>query len=313
MQTVDFVIPHMGRPELLIKTIESILMQTALEQIAKIVVVTKNSSALILPAHEKLHLIYSPNAKTISEQRNIGVALGNADYLAFLDADIQLAPDWLASCLTLIAADTNRVVVSAMQKAASGATTIERIRTALSNANVDSAVKFLPGRNILVKRSVNNMVGGFPEHLQTCEDYFYTEQLSHLGTVYYTSATSYIHLGEDTSLKQTFYKEIWRSEYNLRSIIGRKIPMREWPSILLPFFLLAAIILLLYSLFGHISFLAFSLGLVLLPIVAYSLRLLRQPNHNAPVLTIFVFYSVYFAARTIGTIAGIRLLFQRWR
>ncbi len=310
MQTVDFVIPHMGRPELLLKTIESILAQSALAQIQKIVVVTKNTEMLVLPSHEKLHIVYCPEAKNISEQRNIGVRYGDADYLAFLDADIQLSANWLAKCLCLMTDDMHRVVVSAMQQAAVNAGAIERLRTVLSNTVVDQAVSFLPGRNLLVKRTVNEQVGGFPEHLQTCEDYYYTEKLSQIGMVYYTSETSYIHLGEDKTLKQTFEKEIWRSEYNLRSVSGRTIPLREWPSILLPFWMFAAIVQLVFGVFSP-SLIFSSLVMLAIPILAYSVRLFSKAKHSISFSYIALFYTVYFAARTIGTIAGTRLLLKR--
>jgi len=311
MHTVDFVIPHMGRPELLIATIDSILAQSAVESVSKIIVVTKNAEPLHLPLHEKLHILYPKQIHSISEQRNIGVAFGSADYIAFLDADIALAPDWLACCLALIQEQPGRVLVSAMQRAPAEAAAIERLRTALSNTALDQPVQFLPGRNLLVTREMNTKVGGFPEHLQTCEDYYYTEQLSQLGEVFYSSSTSYVHLGEDRSLKQTFEKEIWRSEYNLKSISGRKIPLREWPSILLPFWLLACSILLVLGVFWQPTLIAPALFALLLPILAYSTRLFMQPLHKVSFAFIVVFYSVYFSARTLGTLAGMRFLFNR--
>jgi hypothetical protein len=171
-------------------------------------------------------------------------------------------------------------------------------------------VAFLPGRNLLLKRSLHDAIGGFPEHLQTCEDYFYTEKVSQHGQLFYTSSTDYIHLGEDKTLSQTFSKEIWRSEYNLRSVSGRTVPLREWPSILLPFWFCIAILALPLSLCWP-ALLAPALLMYIAPVAAYSLRLYRQPAHQVSVAYISVFYSIYFVARTIGTVAGLRFLFLR--
>ncbi|MDO3722588.1 glycosyltransferase family A protein [Marinobacter sp. chi1] len=310
MDAVDFVIPHMGRPELLVETLESVFAQNRPEQIASVTVVTKNEAPLAVKERDKLNIIRAPTASTISEQRNIGVVVGKAPLIAFLDADIGLAMDWLETCTGLLAQMPERVLVSAMQKSSENAGRVERLRVALSNVSLDEPVQFLPGRNLLVKRSAHDKVGGFPEHLKTCEDYYYTEKLSQLGDLYYTSQTHYVHLGEDRTLRQTFTKEIWRSEYNLFSLSGRKVPLREWPSILLPFWMLLGLVV---AVMGVYSQTAFFIGLImlLLPILLYSVRLFVQQSNHEPLHFLVLFYSVYFVARAAGTVKGTRLLLTR--
>jgi glycosyltransferase involved in cell wall biosynthesis len=310
MDTVDFVIPHMGRPEMLVATVASVLAQTGVDRVASITVVTKNHSPLDIEAHEKLHVVYAPEASSISDQRNRGVALGQAPLIAFLDADIQLAVDWLQTCAEQLAQKPSRLLVSAMQKPSANAGRVEQLRTALSNVSLDETVQFLPGRNLLVKRSAHNAVGGFPGHLKTCEDYYYTEKLSRLGELYYTSRTEYIHLGEDKTLRQTFTKEIWRSEYNLRSLSGRTVPLREWPSILLPFWMLLAFIVLLTGFYSRME-LAAGIFMLLTPSILYSARLYLKPSNNLPFHFLLLFYLVYFLARAAGTVMGIRLMLKR--
>lgn len=310
MDAVDFVIPHMGRPEMLAATIASVLAQTRVDRVASITVVTKNHRPLDIEAHEKLHVLYAPEASSISDQRNRGVLLGQAPLIAFLDADIQLADNWLKTCAEELAKKPGRVLVSAMQKQSANAGRVERLRTALSNVSLDEAVQFLPGRNLLVKRSAHNAVGGFPEHLQTCEDYYYTEKLSRLGELYYTSRTEYIHLGEDKTLSQTFTKEIWRSEYNLRSLSGRTVPPREWPSILLPFWMLLGFIVLLTGFSSKMTLVA-GICMLLTPAILYSARLYFKPSNNLPFYFLWLFYLVYFLARAAGTVMGVRLMLKR--
>ncbi|MCH8537243.1 MAG: glycosyltransferase family 2 protein [Alkalimonas sp.] len=307
---VDFVIPHMGRPEMLVATIESILAQNCPERVQQILVVTKNTEPLAVPEHPKLTILYRPDATSISEQRNFGASKGRSEWLAFLDADIQLAPDWLSHCLALMQERPDRVVVSAMQRAGADASNIELLRTALSNADLDSCVQFLPGRNLLVGRQHHQAIGGFPEHLQTCEDYYYTDKLGELGDLYYTSITNYVHLGEDKTLSQTFQKEIWRSEYNLKSLSGRKVPLREWPSILLPFWVLMALLAMLLSILVPSLFIP-AAALLMLPVLLYSLRLYRLPHNTVAFYYLLLFYTVYFAARAVGTLAGVRFFFSR--
>jgi glycosyltransferase involved in cell wall biosynthesis len=310
MDTVDFVIPHMGRPEMLRDTVRSILAQSSFEQVASITVVTKNEHQLPLDAHAKLNILYAPDAASISDQRNRGVAAGSAPLIAFLDADIGLAKDWLEVCSGLLAEERGRVLVSAMQKNSKSAGRVERLRTALSNVSLDEPVQFLPGRNLLVKRSAHEQTGGFPEHLQTCEDYFYTEQLSRFGELYYTSHTHYVHLGEDKSLRQTFTKEIWRSEYNLLSLGGRTVPLREWPSILLPFWMVLGFVTLFAGMYSQPLALAGAI-MLMVPACLYSARLYSKPSNDQPLSFLLLFYTVYFLARAAGTVKGTRLLLKR--
>ena len=307
--TVDFIIPHMGRPELLNKTLASIEAQTAFAQVASITVVTKNTTPIELTHNTKVQLIYLPEARTISEQRNLGARQGQAPYVAFLDADVELDTHWLETCLALLKAEPERVLVSAMQKTAERSTQVEWLRTTLSNVQTDVDVTFLPGRNLLLPRTLHEQIGGFPEHLETCEDYYYTDQLSQLGTLHYTSRSFYYHLGEDTSLQQTFTKEIWRSEYNLKSLKGRKIPLREWPSILLPFWVTLFTLTTFVSLLQPYMLVP-SAALMLLPALAYGTRLQRYRPKQLHWLFPYCFYVVYFWARALGTTKGLRLLLQ---
>lgn len=310
MDMVDFVIPHMGRLELLKATVRSILAQSRIDRVASITVVTRNQGPLPLESHEKLNVIYATDAASISEQRNRGVAAGKAPLIAFLDADIGLAHDWIAVCSDLLLEKTERVLVSSMQKSSEGAGRVERLRTALSNVILDKPVQFLPGRNLLVKRSAHEQVGGFPEHLQTCEDYFYTEKLSKLGELFYTSQTHYVHLGEDKTLRQTFTKEIWRSEYNLFSLAGRTIPIREWPSILIPFWMVVGFIVLFAGIYSRYWVIVGVIMLVM-PACLYSARLYKQQSNDQPLSFLLSFYTVYFMARAAGTVKGTKLLLKR--
>lgn len=306
---VDFVIPHMGRTELLLATLDSIRQQSVGGCIARIMVVTKNKEPLPLIEDPRVEVLYRPEAGTISEQRNIGAAAGNAEVMAFLDADIGLADDWLAQCLALLFNRPGTALVSAKQALPDNPTPVERLRVTLSNAATDTPVQFLPGRNLLLRRADHDRVGGFPEHLQTCEDYYYTEQVSRLGQLYYTSATYYYHLGEDKTLSQTFRKEIWRSEYNLKSLSGRRVPLREWPSILLPFWVALFSVLTALVVVNPPVGLA-ALGLALVPAGLYGLRLLRLRPPALEWWFPLLFYAVYFWARALGTVTGIRHLLK---
>jgi glycosyltransferase involved in cell wall biosynthesis len=307
---VSFIIPHKGRFEMLIQTIESISAQTwALEQLEVLVVSqTAQIAEQVLCSEAKLtvKVFIRPESETISALRNYGFSQSNSPFLAFLDADIWLSENWVRQMHQHLCAHSGRIIVSATQICDHKAPTLEKIRTSLSNAEIDTNVAFLPGRNLFMRHDAFNQIGGFPEHLITCEDYYFTDQAAKLGELYYTSSATYVHLGEDKAYKPMFDKEIWRGQSNLQSIAGRKIPFREWPSFLVPpgvtiAFLLALILLLAGLYEGGLLLLALSL----IPLFLYSFRLYKLANSKIAFISIFKFYAVYFPARAIGTLTGL--------
>ncbi len=310
---VSFIIPHMGREEMLIDTLTSICYQQFDLSSIEAWIITKNEQlkdeTLSFSDKFKLHIIHADKNITISQQRNIGAEYSKGEFLAFLDADIGLARNWIQAMLEKLNSDDSIKLVSAIQKNSENAPPLERLRTALSNAEVDCNVKFLPGRNLLLHKATFDAVGGFPEHLETCEDYVFTQAVSETGKLFYSTNSHYVHIGEDKAFSQMAEKEVWRGLSNIASVKGRKVPISEWPSFFAPpLFSFGVIFACLLSLSGCLL-LATIAALGAFSILAlYSLRLSRIAKGDPTLATILKFYSIYFPARTLGTIKG---LFQR--
>lgn len=312
---VAFIIPHKGREHFLIETLDSIVGQDFNKKLIEVVIVTQNKklSETVHKFRENISLsIYSkPSEDTISSLRNYGVTQSRGDYLAFLDADIKLSSNWITRMINELKENSGRVLVSAVQVSSPNAPPLERIRTTISNAVTDQNVNFLPGRNLFLTREVFRKSGGFPEHLITCEDYYFTDKLSHLGKLYYTSKATYIHLGEDKNYMEMYKKEIWRGQSNLLSMRGRKIPLAEIPSIIVPVIILMSIITSLASLsLGHYGITLLSTFLFLLPCIIYSTRLFILSKQSIKYLSILQFYLIYFPARAVGTLGGLFSTFK---
>ncbi|WP_395344611.1 glycosyltransferase [Ningiella sp. W23] len=317
---VSFIIPHMGREELLADTLLSISRQSCDLTQLEVIIVTKNPSLApdtIKPETNNeeaenregsplsIRVFQAPLDKTISFQRNFGVQQSSGEYLAFLDADIYLSPNWVNAMLTLLEQHDDFRLVSAVQKASERPSPLEMLRTALSNAHINCNVEFLPGRNLLLSRHTFNQSGGFPESLETCEDYVFTQRVAALGHLYYSSVADYIHLGEDKKLWPMAKKEVWRGLSNIDSLKGRKIPISEWPSFIVPpAFCLSFILAIVCSVFGLIDLAIVCLLVFFSILLAYGIRLRRITYGNPSLRYIFAFYLLYFPARTIGTIRG---------
>lgn len=307
---LSFIIPHKGRFEMLIETIESIINQQTSDHSFEVIVVSQTDEIkdCILTTSDKLELkvFTRPVEDTISSSRNFGVEQAQGDYLAFLDADIYLSSNWVEQMFSELLGSPERIIVSAMQVCNADAPALEQIRTSLSNVEIDQDVAFLPGRNLFMSKASFKKIGGFPEHLVTCEDYYFTDQAAKLGKLYYTSLANYRHIGEDKEFNAMFKKEIWRGQSNIQSLAGRKIPLRELPSFFVPPAILFLLVAAVFCLLGGWPELAVvSLVLALLPIAVYSSRLFILAQSKVQLIPILWFYMVYFPARAIGTFAGL--------
>ncbi|MBF7072170.1 glycosyltransferase [Glaciecola sp. MH2013] len=310
----SFIIPHYGREEMLVDTLASVsrlsLKDDNSEQHYEVeaIVVTKNTKLKcdleVFANKLNVRVINAPMDVTISAQRNMGVAAANGNYLAFLDADIDLAPNWLLALLPQLNEQVK--LVSAVQLAANNAPPLEILRTELSNAHTDCTVEFLPGRNLLMSAETFAISGGFPEHLVTCEDYVFTQKVAEQGDLFYSTASNYVHLGEDKVFNEMAKKEVWRGQSNLASLKGRKVSLSEYPSFIAPpaftFGLLGFIVFAMLSL-TTLSIVSL-LGAILV-LGLYSLRLYRIAKPKLSLATVIKFYALYFPARTWGTILGI--------
>ena len=307
----SFIIPHKGREEMLIETIKSIANLDSAKDTYEVILVSQNKSVsdAVSQFSQSLNLtvVHNDEQNTISHSRNMGAKVAQGEYFAFLDADIALASNWLDVMTNIIESRSNTLLVSAMQINSTNAPALEKIRTALSNAEVDTTVNFLPGRNLFLKRETFNAAGQFPEHLLTCEDYYFTDKVNDLGELFYTSKTTYVHIGEDKAFIPMYKKEIWRGQSNLASLKGRHIPLRELPSFVVPFAvsggILCAITALMLSqlLWGSIF-----LVVALLPFLVYTVRLKKLTKKTVPFSYCALFYALYFPARAIGTLLGVR-------
>jgi len=295
---------------MLIDTLSSIRHQTLSPNTYEVIVVSQNdsisNSLTRLQAEMNLIVVFNQQQNTISHSRNLGAAKARGSFFAFLDADVELAPNWGDVMLSTLESRSDTLLVSAMQKNSDNPPPLECIRTALSNAELDTQVNFLPGRNLFLHRDTFFQVNGFPEHLITCEDYYFTDKVNALGDLFYTSCTHYVHLGEDKAFPPMFKKEIWRGQSNLASLNGRHISLREWPSFLVPFAVCGAFLLGLFSLLlSHTHLATLFIVLSVIPVLAYTLRLWRLTGSAVSFFYCLLFYLVYFPARAIGTLLGV--------
>ena len=300
--------PHHGRTSMLIETIRSIDVQMGDTFLTEVIVVTRD---IDFKRHEVLtelrdqgvempiQIISVAQDKSISFSRNRGAAIAKGEYLAFVDSDVRLSPNWIACMLSTLVPGV--VLSSAVQIPDVARKMNDVIRSAMSVANVGDNIESLPGANLFMRRDVFEESEKFLEHLQTCEDSKFTHSLRSKGKLVLTDRSGFVHLGEDLTFSALFKKEIWRGKSNIDLLFGSEISVGELPSILLPLLVSACLLVVAFAaaLGYQINALCFLL-LALLPGVLYALRLHIRSGIDLGMHKLVIFYSIYFVARGIG-------------
>lgn len=309
--TISFVIPHKGREAMLIDTLNSIASLDYPKSEISVVLVSQNPevSDRVKQFASRMHLqvIINHSDQSISHSRNTGAKATNSDYIAFIDADIELDPQWANAMLSAIESAPDIALCAGTQVLPPHFTSLEAIRTHLASATSGTHISAAPGANLFLARTTFDKVGGFPETLRTCEDIYFTSEAARYGLICHVSEARFVHLGEDKAYRPMFKKEMWRGQSNLASLAGRSIPLREWPSFIIPFAVTGGIIAALISILCAMPYLSVAFAVVgLAPLLAYTVRLKRLVGKDVSLFACCAFYLFYFPARAIGTLAGLR-------
>lgn len=243
-------------------------------------------------------------AKTVAGVRNYGSSLSRGDIFIFLDGDCTVEPGWLHEGIKYLHG-TNVSAVGFAPSSNDYKSWIARCRYILNNPTKFSGcdeVQWLATCNLFVWKQSYNLVGGFNEDLITCEDVDFGYRLSSFSRLLHCNTASVLHLGEDKTIKDLFFKEIWRANGCLSAIIlNKKYSVRNIGGILLPVLFVMAHVGLLFSLICGNGVLVFLLYIIFNPILVLRLKRIKQVEMGY-LLKLWVFVYVYLMARGIATV-----------
>jgi GT2 family glycosyltransferase len=314
---ISFVVPTLNEEKHIGRCLESILRLEVPSHVNIEILVVDNQSA-----DRTVEISRGLGARVIevapghpSRARNTGARAARGGWLAFIDADCQLPPNWLSMCGSHLLNGT-RVVAAAgtMCRPHHASPWVEHAWHTIAHRQTSAAVRsanWLPAFNLLVDRSAFESVGGFDESLRTCEDCDLGYKLAELGTLVLDPGTQVNHFGESRSLRELFRREAWRSGGNLRLAVARPFDWSNWLSLLAPPCLVLGF---LFSAGGLIAALAWqrlfwpSLAVLILVAGVASFLLLRKnwPANPLAFAQQFIVFSTYLAGRTAGILWSFR-------
>ncbi|MDB6445411.1 glycosyltransferase [Pseudomonas sp. 21TX0197] len=153
----------------------------------------------------------------IGALRNRGAALASGQWLAFVDADIEMPADWLTLMLELEGqGDVLGLDLDTPRQAPWFAEAWQR-RSQRADSRPLHRVQWLPSANLLMRRSWFDRVGGFDETLRTGEDKDFSLRLRQAGArLLLVNDSLALHWGYEGSWREWMSKELWRQGSHLQ-------------------------------------------------------------------------------------------------
>ncbi|HEF4762868.1 TPA: glycosyltransferase [Pseudomonas putida] len=224
----------------------------------------------------------------IGALRNRGAEVASGEWLAFIDADIEMPENWLTHLLKLEStgvADVFGLDLHTPAEAPWYATAWQQ-RTLRPSRHTVQIVDWLPSANLLMRRPWFDKVGGFNETLRTGEDKDFTLRQSEQGArLISINENVALHWGYEMNWREWMGKEMWRqgSHLQLLRTHGMSLRLLRFPLLsLLAWLLDFMAISALFNGFPHHA--VMMVLLTTLPALVLSVR--QSAKHRNPGLTL---------------------------
>jgi glycosyltransferase involved in cell wall biosynthesis len=159
--------------------------------------------------------------------RNVAAAHAAHDWLAFIDAGIRPAPDWLAE---LVARAENSPGVEVVYGGWEPVTdSFFKECAAIAYVPPPAAIEGVAGNSMrprsiassLVRREVWRRAGGFPEHLRSAEDLLFMNEVERIGARTAYAPRALVRWDIQPTLWRTFRRFVAYSRHNIRAGLWR--------------------------------------------------------------------------------------------
>lgn len=153
----------------------------------------------------------------LGELRNRAAAATTSDVLAFVDADHEIGPHWIACALDAFDEPSIGGAGAPCHPPTPG-TWVQKLYDRLRRHPASrEEVSWLGSGNLAVRRSAFDEVNGFDTTLETCEDVDLCRKLRGAGyRLVADRRLLNVHHGDPGTLGQVFFGELWRGRDNIR-------------------------------------------------------------------------------------------------
>lgn len=304
---LSLVIPCKNEEKHISLCLDSILKQNKNDSSIEIVVMDNGSTDKtvdILKGYNSRIKVFVRTDVSISELRNYGAGKSGGEWIAFIDADVELDINWYINLIGVITeledtgVDIKKVVLGSTCSIPRSPTWVERIwydqlvsRDKNNNTYINSA-------NIILSRELFDRVGGFDHAYKTGEDEkLCSDARKHGGLIIKNDSIRVVHHGYSKSVKQFFKRERWHG-------LGMdKYLLMPWKyrDLLLAYYYISVLVISIMLLFfskNFFVFIIFDLSLLLIPVFFLACSRCRIKPLN--VFPLSFLYFIYGWARVFS-------------
>jgi glycosyltransferase involved in cell wall biosynthesis len=238
---------------------------------------------------------------TIASVRNYGANLYKSKYIGFIDGDSIVDDNWINKSIDILL--KNKTISCVGYKLAEPIESdpwISKIWNKLSSGSNYSGVckvQWLSSFNIFIKREYFDIINGFDESLETCEDVDFGKKLSQISDVIFSDEIEVKHLGIVKSIPEFVKKEFWRGKGSLKTFHNSNNKLSDIKGIIIPVFFTLSLIFNLCLLLNFTIFaILFVINIILIH-VATSIKIKKRKYSPLVRVQISFVFMLYLIAR----------------
>ncbi len=256
MISLSVVIPCRDEERYISICLDALLQQGTHNRAIEIIIVDNGSTDRTLEILQKygsqIRLLHLHDAH-ISELRNYGASHARGEWLAFIDADVEVSRNWYDNLVHALKQlehaeiDTSKIVLGSTCAIPVKSTWIERVWFGQLVVRDGESDRYINSGHLIVKRSYFYEIGGFDPHYRTGEDVkFCLDAKIHGGRIIKNRLILAIHHGYPRTLKQFFVRERWHGleirHYFMRPWLSRDLLLALYNLFLLSIFLIGVVL-----------------------------------------------------------------------
>lgn len=233
---LSIIIPCLNEENRLPATLEALMPQIRSCEGAEVIVVDGGSADRTVAIAKKYGAQVVECEKGHGRQRNAGAKCAKGEWLAFLDADCTVNPNWLKLGLEIICTGEYDMFAGPIHLPMDG-TWIERSWNShfrsrwlrgIKEQIPTNAYQLITTGSVFVSRKLFNTIGGFNETLysgeDTCFSFTVWERKGRIGLI---DGLWFIHRGEPKSLRDFFNQQVWHCNTSVWKLLASSARSRK--------------------------------------------------------------------------------------